>query len=209
MVGQDQVDHVGKIESTIDGQLADDSGDKLLVGDGIAEAAFGHCSCQDPEELVIPLNPGQVALCLLRPVVWIRICVPGWLILQMAGPDHLERLPPIEVAATGRGDVKVRVCIEYRLGKVHVDPTERIDDVAETVEVQFDIVLNGDSEVLLDGCDELARSLLESSIDLVGALNPSIGDEQVTGDRKDGHAGDVRIEVEDHDHIAVHTIDSL
>src|ERR1039457_2819247 len=121
----------------------------------------------------------------------------------------LERLEPVEVPASGGCDIEIRVGVVDRFGEVHLDPSQGVDHVPETVKVELHEVLNGNPEVLFDGRHQLARSLVESGIDLVGTLDPGVGDEQVAGNRENGHARNSGIEVKDHDDIAIDPVDAF
>ncbi len=102
VVGEDQVDHVGGGERAVDGQVGGHARDQLGVGDRVAEALGGDRGGQHPQELVVPPDPGQVALGLLGPVVGVRRGHSRPLVLQVTGPDDLERVDPVEVDASGR-----------------------------------------------------------------------------------------------------------
>ena len=69
VVAEDQADHVAGREARVDGELADHAGDQLLVGDGVAQPLGLDGRGEHPQELVVPADPGDVALRLLGPVV--------------------------------------------------------------------------------------------------------------------------------------------
>ena len=70
-------------------------------------------------------------------------------------------------------------------------------------------MLDGNAEVLVDGCHQLARPLVEGGVDLVGPLGPGVGDEQVAGHREDRDLPLGGVEMEDHDDVAVDPVDPL
>ena len=107
------------------------------------------------------------------------------------------------------GHVQPRVGVVHGLGEVHLDPTEGVDHTLEAVEVELHVVVDRDPEVLLDGAHELLGSLDEGGVDLVGPVGTGVGDEEVAGDRQDGGRLVVRVEVQDHHHVAVHAGDTL
>ena len=84
------------------------------------------------------------------------------LVLEVARPDDLQRLGPVEVEAADRLDIEARVRVEHRLGEVHLDPTERVHHVDEAVEVQLHEVLDRDAEVLFDRRDQLVGALVRA-----------------------------------------------
>ncbi len=158
---------------------------------------------------MVSTDSGQVALCFGRPVGGVVGRDPRTLVHHVPRPHHLQRVKSVEVDATDRPHIEVRLGVVDGLGKVHVDAPERIDHAGEAVEVQLDIVLHRYSEVLLDRRNELCRTLVEGRIDLVRALHSRVGDEEVAGDGEDGHGPGVGIEVENHDDIAIDAVDSL
>ena len=129
---------------------------------------------------------------------------------QVPGPHHLQRMKAVEVYATDRPHIEVRFGVVDGLGKVHVDTTQRVHHAGETVEVQFDIMLNRYPEVLLNRRNELGRTLIQGGVDLVGALYVrALGTKRSRGiERMDTVLG-VGIEVENHDDVAVDAVDSL
>ncbi len=179
------------------------------VGDRVVQAVLCDGCGHDPEELMVPADAGQVALALLRPVGGIGGGDPRPLVLEVAGAHHLEGVVPVEMDASRGLLVEIRVGVVDRLGEVHADPAQCIHHVGEGVEVELDVVLDGDAEVLLDGGDHLLGTLVEGGVDLVGSLLAGVRDEEIPGDRKDGDGVGGGVEVEDHHDVAVHPVHAL
>jgi hypothetical protein len=116
---------------------------------------------------------------------------------------------PVEVEASRGEHLEPGVGVVDGLGEVHLHTAQGIDHVGEGVEVEHHVVLDGNAQVLVDGRHQLARSLVEGGVDLVGPVGPGIGDEEVAGDRQDRHRALVRVEVQDHHHVTVHAVDTL
>ncbi len=157
---------------------------------------------------MVPADAGQVAQVLLRPVLGVGARGAA-VVLEVAGPHHLEGLGAVEVDAGGGLDVEPRFGVEDRHRERHVDAAEGIHDVGELVEVERHRVLDRDPEVLLDGRHQLGQPLEQPGVDLVGAGAPGVGDEQVTGEGEEGQPVVGGIGVEDHDHVAVDPVHPL
>ncbi len=193
----------------VDLELGRHSADQLLVGDGVAQALLGHGCAQHPQELVVAADSGQVAQVLGRPVLGQVGGHAGPLVLEVAGPHHLQGVEPVERDAPGGQLLQARVGVEHRLGEVHLHAAEVVDHVGERVEVEDDVVLDRDAQVLVDGRHQLARPLVEGGVDLVGPRGPGVGDEEVARHRQDRHRVPRWIQVKEHDHVAVDTVDAL
>ncbi len=127
----------------------------------------------------------------------------------MTRPHDLECLGAVQLDATRRLDIQARIGVVDRLGEVHLYATEGLNHVDKAVEIQFDEMLDRYSEVLLNGGDQLVGALVQRSIDLVGAVRAGVGDEEITGNGQDRDRVIRRVEVENHDHVTVHAVDTL
>ena len=82
-----------------------------------------------------------------------------------AGKVHSEAGPQVPLGPDGRihGLLVPRVAHRQR----HVDghPADRVDDAAEALEVDLDVVMDGNAEVLRDRVGNLLRARTKSSID--------------------------------------------
>ena len=192
----------------VEGQVALERVDEIQVGEGIAKVLLGYGGGQYPQELVIPIDPGQVTLSLLRPGVGVGTG-GAILVLEVPGSHDLERLGAVEVHASRGLDIETGLGVEDRLWEGHVDASQGIDDVRKLVEVEGDRVLNGDTQVLLDRGHHLGRSLVQTGVDLIGTGTARIGYEEVPRYRQKGKLVSGRVGVEDHHDVAVHAVDPL
>jgi hypothetical protein len=78
------------------------------------------------------------------------------------------------------------VVVADRPGEVHRDPAEGVDDLAEAVEVDQQVVVDGDVQALLDGLDQLAGAVVEGRVDLGRPVGAGDGDVQVAAWRAAG-----------------------
>ena len=209
VVVEDQVGHIRSRQARVNRQVRCHCCDELGVGDGVREALSRDLGGEDPDELVVPSDSSEVGLCLLGPVRGVRAIGVVRLVLKVPGPDHSERLGSIQVIAPDVVLLKVRVGVVDTLGEIHVDPAEGIDHACEGVEVEFDKVLDRDTEVLLDSVDQLAWPLGEGCVDLVRPGRSCVRDEEVTRDRQDRDCVGGGVEVEHHHHVGVHAGDAL
>ena len=109
---EDHVDHVRGGELPVHFELRCHRADELLVGEGIGQPVLRHGGGQDPQELVVPADAGQVALVLERPVVGVRRGDPGGLVLETASrawnpssftQPGVETWSPEKASNTGSG----------------------------------------------------------------------------------------------------------
>ena len=154
-------------------------------------------------------DAGDVALGLLRPVVGVGRRDAGTLVLQVARPHYLQRLRAVEREAPGGLDVEPRVGVVDRLGEVHLDTAEGVHHVDEAVEVEFDEVLDRDAVVLFDRRDQLIGPLIQRGVDLVGTVRAGVRHEEVAREGEDREGARRRVEVQDHDDVAVDAVHPL
>jgi hypothetical protein len=190
-------------------ELWGDRTDQLPVGDRIGEPVLRHRRCQYSQKFVVPANPGEITLALEGPGGRVRGGQSDRFVLEMAGPDHLEGVETVEVDAPGGKNLEARVGVEHRLGKVHFHPAESVDHLGEGVEIEHDVVLDGDAQILVDGCHQLAGPLVQRGVDLVGSFGPGVRDEEIAGYRQDRQGLAVGIEVQDHHHVRVDPVHAL
>src|SRR4029450_9539603 len=69
---------------------------------------------------------------------------------------------------------------------VQRDPAKGVDDLAEAVEVDQQVVVDGDLQALLVGLDEAAGAVVEGRVDLGRPAGAGHRDVQVAGDRQHG-----------------------
>src|SRR5450759_924817 len=115
----------------------------------------------------------------------------------------------VEGKAPGCELLEARVRVEHLHGEVHPDAAQRVHHVGEGVKIEHHVVLDRYPEVLFNRCHQLAGSLTEGGIDLVGAGSAGVGDEQVTGDGENRNRVLLRVEMEDHHHVAVDAVHTL
>ena len=72
--------------------------------------------------------------------------------LEVAGPDVREGLLAVEGDAPGLLDVEAGPGVAGRVGEVHVDPVDDVDEVLEAGEVDLDVVVDRDAEVAPRSC---------------------------------------------------------
>jgi hypothetical protein len=94
------------------------------------------------------------------------------------------------------------VAVADRAGEVHGHPAEGVDHLAESVEVDQQVVVDGDAEALLDGLDALAGAAVEGRVDLGRPTGAGDGDIQVARDRQHGGVAGRRNQVDDNDDVA-------
>ena len=126
-------------------------------------------------------TPAQVALGIRGPVGVVVGGDPGALVDEVPGPHHLERLEPVQRTTPRRGHVEPRIGVEDRFGEVHLDPAQGVDHALEAVEVELDVVVDGNPEILLDGADQLLGPFGQGGIDLVGAVGARVGTNRSRG----------------------------
>src|SRR5207302_2056269 len=102
------------------------------------------------DELLLPLDAGQVALGLEMPAAVGEILV-------VPGSHEPQSLVTGERVATGRRDIEARHDVFGPGGEVLLDPADGADDLAERVEVDLHIMVNLDPEILLNGLDQQIR----------------------------------------------------
>ena len=80
-----------------------------------------------------------------------------------------ERLRRRQVLAPGRVDVEAGLRVAGRRREVDRDRADRVDDLAETREVDLEVVADRDVEVVLDRLDHALRTRVERGVDLGAA----------------------------------------
>ena len=126
----------------------------------------------------------------------------------MAGPYDRQRLEAIQELTPGRGDLEVGEVVPHGNREVHVDAPESVHDVLEAVEVQLDEVVDRYAEVLFDHVHQLARAVGERRVDLVELLRAHIRQHEVPRQGQDRQPVSGRVDVQEHDDVAVHAVDT-
>ena len=122
----------------------------------------------------------------------------------MARAHERERRRAVEIRATGPGDREVRKRVACRCGEVHRDGAERVDDLAERVEVDLDVVVDGHVEVVRQRVDHALWSVVEGCVDLRLAPTRDV-DPEVAGERHEEGATRIGVRVENHDGVGALT----
>ena len=189
-------EHVGPAELLVDGQVVHDAVGDVVRGQRVGDR-FAHRPRADlAQERLLPADAPEVGdevggLPLLRARVEE---------LEMAGAHERQRRRAVEIRATGPGDREVRERVARRCGEVDRDGAERVDDLAERVEVDLDVVVDGNVEVVRQRVDHALWSVVEGGVDLRLAPTRDV-DPEVAGERHEEGATGIGIRVEHHDGV--------
>src|SRR6266542_3020279 len=127
-----------------------------------------------PQEGLLALDAAKVAEGVGVPAAALEVAV-------VAGAGDRQGLPAVQVLAAGAGGPPAGPGGAGGGGEVQVDPAERVDDGAEPVEVDQQVVVDRDAELGLDGLDELGGAAGEGGVDLAAPAGLSEWDQQVAG----------------------------
>ena len=145
------------------------------------------------QEVLLALDPTEVRRRVGTPLaVHVRLVITR---------THVrERLITVEMPAAGLGDVEPGLSVARRCRKVDRDRAERVDELLETGEVDFEVVRDRDVEVVLDGLDDTLRPGVERGVDLRRAHARDV-DPEIAGEGHQIAGAMFRIDVRHHDRV--------
>ena len=144
----------------------------------------------------------KVCTWIFNPLVRFRIEI-----LKVSGTSVSKSGVAIECLTSGSVHVETRVLVSDLLVEVHRNATDRVSDAFETLEVDFDIVIDVDPEVGLDRVNQTLGSvgavfaLRECRVDSLFSARGLNRNPQVSRERHEINGFVLRIDPGDHDRV--------
>ena len=194
-----EVHHVGGPQLLVDADALHADVDQPAQGGRVADALRDGPLERDPEEVLLAVDPAEVAARVELPLV-----VPEDLVV-LAGPGEGERLGAVERPAARVRDGEPGAAGADRLVEVDGHPADRVDELLERREVDLHVVVDRDAEVQLDRLDEALRGgrpvALERLVDAALRVRARDGHPQVARERQQPRGRVLRVEPQHHDRV--------
>jgi hypothetical protein len=146
-------DEVGDVEGAVESYAGGDSVGQVVEFAGVREQVLGlELLDRLLDEELLALDATEVVGAVADPVA------VGVLVFEVTGPGQGQGGGPVELDAAGVLDVDAAVEVTHGNIEVGGDPTDGIDEVLEPGEVDLDVVIDGDTEVGLDGVHQRLRA---------------------------------------------------
>jgi hypothetical protein len=162
-----KADDVADLEGAVPGDLVDQRPDEGVGAHRVGEALGEGRLDQGLQEGVLAADAAEVGQRVAAPDAVLEVG-------EVAAARQGEGAVAVETDAAGLGDVEAGQLVPGGIGEADVDAVQGVDDRPEAVEVDQDVVVDGDAEVLLDGLDQLAGTAAEGRVDAV--LRAAAGD---------------------------------
>jgi len=170
--------------------------DEAQGGGGVADAPVDGTLGGAADEVLLAADAAEVARRVTDPLAVL-------LVFEVARPGVGQGLDGVEGDAPGLLQQQSGVGVTDGRGEVDRHALQHLDEVPESLEVDLDVVLDGDAEVRLDRLDEIGGAIgtSDGGVDLRLAARRLDRHVAVTGDRQQRRGLRPGVDPEDHDHI--------